>query len=315
MNVICLEGLVQHLNYGHLLYFWTVAKEGSIVDASKILHITPQTISGQLKRLETTVGKRLFQRIGRNLSMTETGRLVFQYADDIFSLGSELAHVVSSGQAPGPGTFNVGVTQSIPKLIAYRLIEPACSLEKPIRIVCREAPFPDLLGSLSVHRLDLVLSDMPAPTRLSVRAYNHLLGESSVSFFSTKRRARVYRRGFPYSLRNAPMLLPTSSSALRQRLDAWLADHDIVPRIIAEFDDSALLKAFGQAGSGLFPGPTAIETEIQAMYHVSVIGRADTVRERFYAISPERKLKHPAVVAITELAREKLFTAVRPTTA
>ena len=298
---------MDHLNYSHLFYFWTVAKEGSIVKAAEVLHITPQTISGQLKLLDAAVGQRLFKRAGRTLALSATGQVAFQYADEIFELGNELAHVVRSGHLANPQTLNVGITQSIPKLIAYELIKPALSLEEPPRVVCHEASLPDLLSELAVHRLDLVLSDTPVPFGLNVRAYNHLLGESSVSFFATKRQARTYRRGFPESLNDAPLLLPSAASALRHRLNAWLANLDLTPRTVAEFDDSALLKAFGQAGSGLFPGPTAIEAEIQAMYRVAVVGRVAAVRERFYAISPERKLKHPAVIAITEQARAKLF--------
>ena len=296
-----------HLNYSHLFYFWTVAKEGSIVKAAEALHVTPQTISGQLKLLNAAVGTRLFKRAGRTLTLSDTGRVAFEYADEIFTLGSELAHVVRGGHLANPLTLNVGITQSIPKLIAYELIKPAFSLKEPLRIVCREASLSDLLGDLAVHRLDLVISDMPAPFGLNVRAYNHLLGESGVSFFATKRQAQTYRRGFPESLQGAPLLLPSATSALRQHLDAWLANLDLTPRTVAEFDDSALLKAFGQAGTGLFPGPTAIEAEIQAMYRVAVVGRVDAVRERFYAITPERKLKHTAVIAITERARTKLF--------
>lgn len=296
-----------HLNYSHLFYFWTVAKEGSIVKAAEALHITPQTISGQLKLLDVAVGAQLHKRAGRTLALTDTGRVAFEYADEIFTLGSELAHVVRDGHLANPLTLNVGITQSIPKLIAYELIKPAFSLKEPLRIVCREASLPDLLSDLAVHRLDLVLSDMPAPIGFNVRAYNHLLGESSVSFFATERQAQTYRRGFPGSLQGAPMLLPSTASALRQHLDAWLAHLDLAPKTVAEFDDSALLKAFGQAGSGLFPGLTVIEAEIQAMYRVAVVGRVDAIRERFYAISPERKLKHTAVIAITEQARDKLF--------
>jgi len=298
---------MDHLNYSHLFYFWTVAKEGSIVKASEVLHITPQTISGQLKLLDAAIGARLFKRAGRGLTLSDTGRAAFQYADEIFELGSELAHVVRGGHSASQLILNVGITQSIPKLIAYKLIKPALSLEKPPRVVCHEASLPDLLSELAVHRLDLVFSDMPVPFGLNVRAYDHLLGESGVSFFATKRLARTYRQGFPESLNDAPLLLPSSTSALRRRLDSWLATLDLAPSTVAEFDDSALLKAFGQAGSGLFPGPTAIEAEIEAMYRVVVVGRVEAVRERFYAISPERKLKHPAVIAITEQARAKLF--------
>lgn len=301
---------MRHLNYNHLLYFWTVTKEGSIARASEVLHLTPQTISGQLKLLDEAVGEPLFQRVGRRLVPTDMGQTVFQYADEIFSLGTELAHVVRGRLPGGPLTLQVGVVNSMPKLVAYRIMAPALSLEEPLRIICREASLEQLLADLAVHRLDLVLADSPLPSGLHVKAYNHALGACGVSFFARPRDARGYRRGFPASLREAPILLPSTGTALRRGLDQWLDENELAPRVVGEFDDSALLKAFGQAGAGVFPGPTAIEAEICKMYHAAVVGRIDDVKERFYAISPERRLKHPAVIAIREQARTTLPAGV-----
>lgn len=298
---------MRHLNYNHLQYFWAVAREGSIASAADVLHLTPQTISGQLKRLEETVGAPLFNRHGRGLVLSELGHLVFQYADEIFTTGAELAHVVRGNRSSGQLSFNVGIVNSLPKLIAERIIAPAFGTDDPLRVRCHEATLESLLGDLATHRLDIVLSDQPVPPGLSVRAYSHRLGESGMSFFVRRGSAKRYKSKFPCSLMNAPMLLPAPSSALRRRLDEWFELEQIVPNVVGEFDDSALMKAFGEAGKGVFAGPSAIEKEICAMYRSSVIGRTDGVTEQFYAISPERRLKHPAVVLITETARADLF--------
>jgi len=294
---------MRHLNYNHLLYFWTVAREGTIAKASEVLHLTPQTVSGQLKLLEESVGEPLFQRVGRGLVLTDTGQIVNQYADEIFSVGAELAQRVRSKQPGMPTALNVGITNSIPKLIAYRILEPALGLEDPIKIVCLEGDLEKLLGDLAVHRLDLVLSDRPIPTGLNVKAYNHELGESGIAFFAQRRLAGKYLRQFPQSLEQAPVLLPVGSSALRRSLDEWFDRLDLSPRIVAEFDDSALLKAFGEAGIGLFPAPSVLSSEIEKMYHARSIGVVTDVKETYFAISPERRLKHPAVLRITDVAR------------
>jgi LysR family transcriptional activator of nhaA len=294
---------MRHLNYSHLLYFWTVAREGSIARASEVLHLTPQTISGQLKLLEESVGEPLFHRVGRGLVLSDTGRIVNQYADEIFALGAELTQRVKRKELGVPVALNVGIVNSIPKLIAYRILEPALSMEEPVRVVCRESDLDALLGDLAVHRLDLVLSDRPIPSGLNVRAYNHQLGTSGVSLFAHRRIARQYDRRFPDSLDGAPVLLPDEANALRRGLDEWFERQGVTPRIVAEFEDSALMKAFGEAASGLFPAPDAIADEVEAMYHSRRVGVIDGVSESFYAISPERKLKHPAVLLITETAR------------
>lgn len=298
---------MRHLNYSHLLYFWTVAREGSIAKASNVLHLTPQTISGQLKLLDDAIGDRLFVRAGRRLVLSDLGKVVFQYADEIFSLGAELAHV-ARGKAPGmPLVLNVGIVDSIPKLVTYRVLEPALKLDERLKLTCHEATLENLLSDLAVHRLDLVLSDRPVPAGLNVRAYHHLLGGSGVSIFAAPSLAKSLKKRFPQSLKGAPFLMSANSPALRSQLEEWFDAQDIAPVIVGEFDDSALMKSFGQAGVGVFAGPTALEAEICQMYRVQILGQVPNVQERFYAISPERKLKHPAIVAITERARETIF--------
>lgn len=300
---------MRHLNYSHLHYFWTVAREGSIARASQSLHLTPQTISGQLKLLDEAVGHPLFNRVGRRLVLSDMGKVVFEYADEIFAVGAELASVVRGNHASGPKSLAVGIVNSMPKLIAERIIAPALTAEEPIRVRCHEASLEQLLSELAVHKLDLVLSDQPVPDGLNLKAYNHRLGASGLSFFVQRRQARRYRGRFPDSLSEAPMLLPSPNSALRRRLDDWFESRQLSPRIVGEFDDSALLKAFGEAGAGVFAGPSVIEDEICRMYRTSVIGQTDEIRERFYAISPERRLKHTAVVLVTDIARSDLFTS------
>lgn len=298
---------MRHLNYTHLLYFWTVAREGSIAKASEVLNLTPQTISGQIKLLEDAVGNPLFSRAGRGLALTETGRVVSQYADEIFTLGAELTHRVKSQQALIPTTLNVGVVDSIPKLIALRILEPAFNLDEPMRVVCREGSLDRLLADLAIHRLDVVISDRGLPAGTGVKAYAHSLGDCSASFFAHESIAEKYSENFPHCLDGAPMLLPVSESAVRRALDQWFDEYGIRPSVVAEFEDSALLKAFGEAAMGVFPAPTAIAAEISSMYHSVCLGEADSIKEAFFAISPERKLKHPAVLELTEHSRRKLF--------
>jgi LysR family transcriptional activator of nhaA len=297
---------MRHLNYNHLLYFWTVAREGSIGRAAASLHLTPQTISGQLKLLETSVGEPLFQRAGRGLALTTTGHLVKQYADEIFALGAELAHVVRGGGTSRANVLNVGIVNSIPKLITYRILRPALESGEPLRIACYEADLEKLLSDLAVHRLDLVLSDRPIPGGLNVKAYNHGLGDSEVGIFAHRSLSGRYVHGFPGSLRDAPLLLPARTTAVRRALDEWLDRLGVTPRIVAEFDDSALLNSFGAVGIGVFPASLAIANEVERMYEARMIGVADGIKESYFAVSPERRLKHPAVLRITAAAREAL---------
>jgi len=300
---------MRHLNYTHLLYFWTVAREGSVARAAEVLHLTPQTISGQLKLLEQVVGEPLFNRIGRGLVLSETGHVVNHYAEEIFNLGSELAQRVKSKQALSLDNFRVGIVSSIAKIIALKLIEPAFDLKDKLRIICTENDLEYLLADLAIHRLDLVISDKPIPsTGTSIKAYSHRIGASATSFFAHTSIARQHYNNFPKSLNDFPTLLPTSQNALRHSLDDWFDRVKVTPQVIAEFDDSALMKACGQDGLGVFPAPTVIADEIDSMYHARMIGSVDGVEETYFAISPERKLKHPAVLAITETARKNLLT-------
>jgi len=296
------------LNYHHLLYFWVVAREGSISRACERLHLAQPTISSQLRKLEKSIGEKLFKRVGRNLVLTETGQLVLRYADEIFSVGRELTDVLRGRSKGSPLRFLVGVADVLPKLIAYRLLEPALHIAEPMRVVCDEAKADHLLTELATHRLDIVLSDSPVTPTVNVRAYSHLLGECGVCVFGATGLARKLRPGFPKSLDGAPLLVPKENTALRRSLDYWFDQEDIRPVIMGEFADSALLKAFGQAGVGVFAAPSAIESEICRQYRVRRIGELPDVSERFYAISVERKLKHPAVVAISEAARGELFS-------
>ncbi len=298
---------MEWLNYHHLLYFWVVAKEGTIAAACKRLNLAQPTISAQLRVLEKSLGQELFTRVGRNLALTDTGHVVYRYADEIFSLGRDLLDTVQGRPTSRPLRFNVGLADVLPKLVAYRLLEPALHLPEQVQLVCHEGSSPELLTRLAVCELDLVLSDSPIGPDVKVRAFNHLLGECGVSIFGTKDLAAEYRRRFPKSLDGAPFIIPTTNTALRRALEHWFDSEDIRPSVFGEFEDSALLKVFGQAGVGLFAAPTVIEEEVQRQYSVNVVGRLESVRERFYAISVEKKVKHPAVLAIADEARQKLF--------
>lgn len=296
------------MNYKHLHYFWMVAHEGSIAKASAKLHITPQTISGQLSLLEERVGNALFDKVGRGLVLTDTGRLVLRYADDIFELGRELGDVLRGAPAVGPSEFIVGAASALPKTIVYKIIEPALNLPHDISLISREGPVDAMLADLAIHKVDMVLSDTPVTNAISVKAYNHLLGESGLSCFASSSLLKTYTKHFPKSLNNAPILLPTPQYAVRQLVDYWLQQNDIHPIICGQFDDSALMKAFGQSGMGLFFMSSTIEEEICSNFNVRVVGRIDEVKQKYYAISAERKVKHPAVAAICDSARSALFS-------
>jgi LysR family transcriptional activator of nhaA len=296
-----------HFNYNHLYYFWVVAKTGSIARAVETLFVTPQTVSGQLRTLEESLNTKLFRKQGRGLALTDSGAVLFQYADEMFRLGTEVENVFKGKAVHGPSVLRVGVSDAVPKLISYRLLEPALNMAESVRLVCREGFLDDLLGELAIHRLDLVIADRPLESQLNVRAYSHLLGESGMSFFAEPELARSLRRRFPQSLDGAPMLAPDSQTLLRRALDQWFAARQIQPRIVGEFQDSALIKAFGQAGHGFFVAPSAIEAEIRRQHRVTAIAAAEGLRERFYAISVERKLKHPAVLAISAAAHDAIF--------
>ena len=290
------------LNYHHLLYFWTVAKEGTVTAASQRLRLAQPTVSTQLRILEKTLGQKLFEHHGRSLVLTETGRTVYRYANEIFSLGQELIDTLEAHPAKGRMVLRVGITDVLSKEVAHLLLAPALNSPEPVHLICYEGKPAGLLARLSVYELDLVLSHSPIPPEVKLKGFNHLLGESSVSIFAAKNVALKYRRRFPRSLDGAPLLLPTDNTSLRRSLDQWFASERIRPIVIAEFEDSALLKVFGQAGYGLFAVPSVIEKETQQLYGVRVVGRLEAVRVQFFAISLERKLKHPGVLAIVEAA-------------
>jgi len=299
---------MEWLNYHHLLYFWTVVRAGSITKASDQLRLSQPTISGQLRMLEQFFGEKLFVKSGRNLRLTDFGAVVYRYADEIFSVGRELLHTVR-GRAVGdrPLRLFIGITDALPKLVAYRLIEPALRMAEPVQVVCREGKAERLVADMAVNALDIVLADSPLNPELRVRAFNHLLGECGVTFFGAPAAAGQYRRRFPQSLDGAKVILPTNNTAMRRSLDQWFEEQNIRPRIAGEFEDSALLMTFGQAGVGIFPVPSAVEADVQKQYGVRIVGRITEIRERFYAISVERRIKHPAVVAISAAARQELF--------
>jgi LysR family transcriptional activator of nhaA len=298
---------MEWLNYHHLLYFWTVARTGSVAAACEQLGLAQPTISGQVRALEESLGEKLLARSGRGLVLTEVGQVVYRYADEIFTLGREMTDVLKGRPGGRALRLQVGVSDAVSKLIAYRILQPALALPEGVQLVCYEDR-PDRLAALiSSHRLDLVLADAPLAPVARVRAFNHLLGSCGVSLFATRALAARYRRGFPRSLDGAPFLLPLEASALRRSLEQWFEAEGIRPRIVGEFQDNALLYTFGQAGTGVFAAPSAIERETREVYGVAVVGRTEAITERVYAISVERKLKHPAVLAICETARATLF--------
>lgn len=294
------------LNYHHLYYFWVVAREGSISRATQELRLAQPTISGQLRELERQVGERLFQRQGRNLVLTDVGRVVYQYAGEIFAIGRDLQQVLRS-QGQGQLQLHVGITQAVPKLIAHELLRPALRLGKPLRIHCREDRQERLVADLSIQQLDVVLSDAPLAALVKVRAYNHLLGECGVSIYGVPALCQKYRPQFPLSLTGAPMLVPSEHAPLRRALEQWFSALALVPQIVGEFDDSALMKVFAQSGAGLFAGPSILAEQISHQYGCQRLGEAAPLTERFYAISVERRITHPAVRAICQAAREQLF--------
>jgi len=300
-----------NLNFKHLRYFWMVAKTGSIVRASEQLDLSPQSISGQLGDLENSLGVQLFRKVGRGLELTEMGRRVFSYADEIFALGVELLDVTQNQQVKKSTPFRIGITDSVAKSVAYRVIEPVLHIEEPIRLICREGKLASLLSEMSVNQLDLVIADRPMPTNLNVRAHNHLLGESKLAIFAAKSLIEIYAEmnknaTFPFVLNGAPFLLPGEDFTFQKKLIAWFESKKIYPRIVGEFDDGALLKSFGQAGEGFFAASMTIADYICSQYKVTQVGHIDTVTEQLYAITTERRLTHPAVIAIVQ-ATSKIF--------
>ena len=300
---------MEWLNYHHLLYFWAVVRAGSIQKAGDELRVSPPAISAQLKLLEEQLGEKLFTRAGRRLVLTETGRTVLSYAEDIFTLGRELMDVVRNRPVGRPFRLDVGVVDVMPKVVVQTLLEPALHLPGAVRIVCREASADQLLGRLASNELDVVLSDSPIDPTLKIRAYSHLLGECGVIFVASGRVAVGDGRKFPQCLNGAPMLLPADNTALRRNLDFWFESNGVRPLIVGEFEDYALLRAFGETGAGVFPLPSVVKAQLRKQKGVRTIGATDEIRTQFYAISAERKLQHPAVLAIRDSARQELFRA------
>ena len=298
---------MEWLNYHHLLYFWLTAKTGSVTQASDELRLSQSTVSAQIRALERALDEKLFRRDGRRLVPTDVGLVVFQYADEIFALGREMVDTVKDRPTGRPLRLNVGVADVLPKLVAHRLLVPALGLGVPVRLVCTEGKPPQLLAELALHHLDVVLSDMPADPSVAVRVFSHLLGECEVVLVAAPALATRYRRGFPRSLEAAPLLLPGTGTAMRRALEQWLESVGVRPQVVGEFEDSALMQAFGREGVGIFPVPGVVERAVCRQYGVRVVGRLPDVRERFYALSAERRLKHPAVVAISSAAKAEIF--------
>lgn len=294
------------LNYHHLLYFWTVARYGGVTKASEQLNLAQSTISGQIRTLEDALDEKLLVRSGRTVALTEVGQVVYQYADEIFSLGRELTETLKGNPAGRPMRLRVGVTDVMPKIISCRLLQPALGMQN-VQLACYDDKTDRLLAELANHRLDLVLADAPLPPRSDVRAFNHLLGECGITFFAVPEVAKRHRRDFPNSLDGAPMLLPTPNTLLRRQLDGWFSKIEVQPRVVAEFEEVSLLEVFGETGAGLFCAPTIVERQVRDAYGVRTVGSTDEVTGRYYAITVQRQIKHPAAMAISDHAQNQLF--------
>lgn len=298
---------MEWLNYHHLLYFWTVAREGTIAKASQVLLLAQPTISEQVRNLEESLGVRLFQKKGRNLVLTDAGRVAFEYADEIFSRGREMSDVLRGRTVGRAARFTVGIADVVPKLIVYRLILPALKLSDPIRLVCREGKPDKLLSQLAIHEVDLVISDSPLDPSIRIRAFSHLLGQSGLSFFAHPRLARRFKARFPKCLDGMPFLMPADNTDLRRSLEHWLDTQGVRPVVVGEFEDSALASVFSEAAVGAFVAPTPTEAQVKKQYGLSLLGRTRDIVESFYAISLDRRIKHPAVIAISEFAQSSIF--------
>lgn len=294
------------MNFKHLHYFWVAAKAGGIVRAGEQLHTTPQTLSGQIKLLEQSLGVALFRKSGRQLELTEEGRLVLGYADQIFAMGSDMETALRKVRdKESVLEFRVGVTDSFAKAVVYRLLEPALSIPQPVRLICSEGKFPDLLGQLGLNRIDMLLSDEPITNRFNIKAFNHRLGSTSMSFFCAPALKPSLRGPFPQCLNGAPMLIMGPAASIRKPLDSWLERNQIRPQIVGEFDDLPLMKNFGREACGVFMSASVLDAETITQYGVEVIGHSDELIEHFFGISVERRITHPCVAAITDSARKK----------
>jgi LysR family transcriptional activator of nhaA len=295
------------LNFKHLHYFASVARAGGVIRAAERLHLTPQTLSGQITQFEERLGVALFERVGRRLELTEAGRLALSYAEEIFQTGAELEDLLKNGADQRFITFRVGIADVVPKFIAHRLLAPVLALPEAVRLICEEDRLDRLLAELALHRLDMVLADRPMPSGTDIKGYSHPLGETGVAFMAAPTLAARLTGKFPDCLDGAPLLLPGRDSALHGTLPRWLERQGKRVHIVGEFDDSALMKAFGEAGAGVFPAPAASVADVTAHYQVITLGETDEIRERFFLISAERRLVHPAARAVSEHARSGLF--------
>lgn len=295
------------LNYRHLYYYWMVAKAGSLARAAEQLGLTPQTISAQLSQLEQSIGTALFDLQGRKLIPTEAGRTALRYADEIFLLGEQLWDSLRSAGSEPMLRLTVGITDVVPKLVAHHLLEPVLHLPERVRLICHEGKFENLLADLAIHKLDVILADRPVSPGMNLRLFSHPLGESELSLYATSSLAERYREGFPQSLDGAPFLLPARNAAVRASLDQWFETHGIRPQVIAEVEDSALLDTFGAAGLGIFPAQTPLTADLARRYDAQYLGPIDQVRDQFFAISADRRIRHPGIEAILRAGQQRLF--------
>ena len=305
---------MNQLNFKHLRYFWMVAKTGSLARAAEQLHLTPQSISGQLAELEIAMAAKLLKRVGRGVELTEVGRRILNYADEIFTTADDLMAELAEPNKRTAMEFRIGIVDSVGKTVAFQVLEPLLLLEDPIHLVCREGRLAGLLAELAVHKLDLIIADRAMPSKLNVRGYSHLLGESALSFFASRALSKRLQgsdesKGFPELLDRAPMLFPGEDFAIRIRLKQWLESQRLRPVIVGEFDDSALMKEFGQAGAGVFTAPTAMAKRICQRYQVLELGRASTIITQVFAITTERRVKHPALLAIEKAAKSTMVAS------
>ncbi|HVK76582.1 MAG TPA: LysR family transcriptional regulator [Kofleriaceae bacterium] len=298
---------MEWLNYHHLLYFWMVAREGSLASAGKRLRLSQPTLSGQIRKLEEAFGERLFERKGRGLVLTDIGQVAYRYADEIFTTGNELLETMRRGAKGRPVRLTVGIVDAVPKLLVRRLLDPALRLPDPVRLICREGRLERLVEGIGRHEIDVVISDAPLPSGSTVRAWDHPLGQSDMTLLGTPAVVNPRRKGFPRTLDDAPLLLPLESSVLRRNLEAWFAGLEVQPRVVAEAEDTALLLAFAADGMGIMFAPSVVADIVARRYGLVVLGTSDGVRERYFAITGERRLVHPAVIAIREAARGSLL--------
>ena len=299
---------MEWLNYHHLLYFYPVAREGSVTKASEVLRLAQPTLSGQIRKLEGALDEKLFIREGRNLVLTDVGRVVYRYADEIFSLGREMQDALRGRPSSRPARLLVGISDAVPKLVCHRLLQTAFELDDPVELVLHEGKTNDLMAAMAVPEYDMVLTDAPLGREVRVKAFNHALGGCGVGFFAEPALARRHRKGFPKSLDGAPMILPTPNTSLRRSLDPWFDFVDVRPTVVAEIEDTALMKLFGQHGTGIFAAPVIVSNEIRKAHGVHLVGRTEDVREHFYAITVERRITHPAVAAIADAARHGMLS-------